>query len=122
MIRKERIQELKDTIRDAEKEKHRLEKELNEELLPKYVGKYFKNKDGSEFYKICKYDEDNKNLGCWSFGIANDWNNHNYYETEYLLITHYYSLQNKVEINEEEYLSEMNKFLDSIRQSLVVGG
>lgn len=121
-MKENRIAELKDAIKKAEKEKHILERELNAEKLPQYVGKYFKNKNGREFYKICRYDAENKNLECWYFCTTNDWNHNDYYEAEYLFITHYSSLQDKIEITQEEYLSELDKYLDAIKQSLTIGG
>ena len=115
MDKKEKIEELKKIIRSAEKEKHKLEKEIDAEKLPTQVGKYFKNKpDGFYFIKICKYDKEQNHLEGWSFTTELDWNNKELFTAEYLTFTSYTLLENKIEITESEFDAALKEYLNSI--------
>ena len=121
MDKQERITQLKQEIREKEKELHKLEKEINAELLPQFVGKYFKSKNDFYYLKVCEYDEELNLLKGWGITIDKDWNKNNLYTAEYLSFMHYHLFDDKTEISEKDFGVALNIYINSIKTSIAKG-
>lgn len=79
-----RLDELKRIIRNAEKEKNILEKEITAEQLMKLKGTYFMVCDDSSEYFMFDddYNEKTQSIGCWRFSVTEDWNGYDSYIIE----------------------------------------
>jgi len=121
MNKQEKIAMLKQEIKAKEKEKHKLEKEINEELLPQYVGRYFKSNNGFYYLKICEYDKELKLLKGWGIAIDQDWNKKNMFTSEYLSFMHHSLFDDKTEISEKDFSIALNIYINSIRANIEKG-
>lgn len=118
----EQINELKKEIKQTEKKKAELERQLNEELLPAYVGKYYKHKNYFYYLKVDEYSKEYKLLNCWSMSIDPMWNNQKLFTTEYLSFMSISSFDDMVEISKDVFDVALQEYLDAIKQSFAVRG